>query len=159
MQVETKNGEWFLLRIMPYRTTDNVIDGGVLTFTNIGAVKKLEASLRASEGRLQQLFDNMPVMFVAFDDQHRTVAWNRESERVTGYLAKDMLGKSDALRLLSGERTDRILLGKHPVQTRSVTCKDGIVRHVLWLSMSQEVPYPWSQCWIGLDVTEQPEPA
>src|SRR6185312_2801272 len=50
-QVETKNGEWFLMRIMPYRTTENVIDGGVLTFTNIGAVKKLEASLRTSEGQ------------------------------------------------------------------------------------------------------------
>ncbi len=31
-QVETKSGEWFLLRIMPYRTTENLIDGGVLTF-------------------------------------------------------------------------------------------------------------------------------
>ena len=54
MQVETKNGDWYLLRIMPYRTTENVIDGGVLTFTNISALKKLEASLRASESRQQQ---------------------------------------------------------------------------------------------------------
>jgi len=53
MQVETKSGDWYLLRIMPYRTTENVIDGGVLTFTNINAVKKLEASLQASESRLQ----------------------------------------------------------------------------------------------------------
>ena len=156
MQVETKNGEWFLLRIMPYRTTENVIDGGVLTFTNIGAVKKLEASLQANEVQLQQLFDNMPVMLVAFDEEQRTVAWNRESERVTGYPAKDMLGKSDGSRLLSGAKNDRILLGKHRVQTRSVTCKDGTIRQVLWFSMSQEVPSPWSECWIGLDVTEQP---
>lgn len=49
-QVETKNGDWFLVRIMPYRTIENVIDGGVLTFTNIGAIKKLEASLRSREG-------------------------------------------------------------------------------------------------------------
>ena len=159
MQVETKNGEWFLLRIMPYRTTENVIDGGVLTFTNIGAVKKLEASLGASEGRLQQLFEKMPVMLVAFDEQKRTVAWNRESERVTGYPAKDMIGKSGALRLLSGGKSERSLLGNHRVQARSVTCKDGTVRHVLWLSMSREVPHPWSECWIGLDVTDQqPEP-
>jgi two-component system CheB/CheR fusion protein len=54
MQVETKGGDWYLLRIIPYRTTENVIDGGVLTFTNINVVKKLEASLRASESRLQQ---------------------------------------------------------------------------------------------------------
>ncbi|MDI3465896.1 MAG: MCP methyltransferase/methylesterase, CheR/CheB with PAS/PAC sensor [Nitrospira sp.] len=101
MQVETKQGDWYLLRIMPYRTTENVIDGGVLTFTNINAVKKLEASLRTRESRLQRLFDGMAVMFVAFDEQHRTVAWNHECERVTGYRAKDMIGKPDAFQLLS----------------------------------------------------------
>ena len=157
-QVETKNGDWFLLRIMPYRTTENVIDGGVLTFTNIGAIKKLEASLRTSEGRLQQLFEDMPVMMVAFDEQQRTVAWNQECERVTGYQAKDMIGKPDAFEILSGNniRTDGSLLGKRRVQVRSVTCKDGSIRHVAWLST--ELPLSgWSKCWIGLDVTEQRE--
>ena len=157
MQVETKNGDWYLLRMMPYRTTENVIDGGVLTFTNIGAIKKLEASLLSSEGRLQQLFDRMPVLLVAFDEHKRTVAWNQECERVTGYTAKDMIGKPDALHLLSGANSGRSLLGKHRVQTRSVTCKDGSVRHVAWLPMSQELPLPWSQCWVGLDITEQRE--
>jgi two-component system CheB/CheR fusion protein len=156
--VETKNGDWFLLRIMPYRTVENVIDGGVLTFTNIGAVKKLEASLRTSEGRLQQLFEDMPVMVVAFDEQQRTVAWNQECERVTGYQAKDMIGKPDAFQLLSREgiKTDGSLLGKPRVQVRSVTCKDGSIRYVAWLST--ELPLSgWSKCWIGLDVTEQRE--
>lgn len=135
-QVETKNGDWFLLRIMPYRTTENVIEGGVLTFTNIGAVKKLEASLRTSEGQLQHhLFDNMPVMLVAFDEQQHAVAWNQECERVTHYRAEEMLGKRDAFTLLSatGVRTDGELLGKNPVHVRSVTCKDGTMRNVAWV--------------------------
>jgi two-component system, chemotaxis family, CheB/CheR fusion protein len=153
-QVETKNGDWFLLRMMPYRTTENVIDGGVLTFTNLGAVKKLEASLRTSEGRLQQLFESMPVMLVAFDEKQRTIAWSQECERVTGYPAEDMIGKPDAFQLLSGGKTDDSLLGKDRVQVRPVACKDGSIRHVAWLST--ELPVPgWSKCWIGLDVTEQ----
>jgi two-component system CheB/CheR fusion protein len=155
-QVETKSGDWFLLRIMPYRTTENVIDGGVLTFTNIGAVKKLEASLRTSEARLQQLFDNMPVMLVAFDDQQRAVTWNHECERVTGYQAKEMVGKPEAFRMLfnAGAKVDGGL-GKRRVQERSIACKDGSVRRIAWVSMSQEQTFPgWSQCWIGLDVTE-----
>jgi len=130
----------------------------VLTFTDIGAVKKLEASLRASESRLQQLFDDMPVMIVAFDERDRTVAWSKECERVTGYGAKDMIGKPDAFQLLSSSRTstDGNLLGKHRVQVRSVACKDGSIRYVAWLST--ELPLPgWSKCWIGLDVTEQRE--
>ena len=155
-QVETKHGEWFLLRIMPYRTTENVIDGGVLTFTNIGTVKNLETSLRTSEHRLQQLFDNMPVMLVAFDEQQHTVAWNQECERVTGYGADEMIGRGDAFQLLfgSGTQTDGALLGKRRVLQWPITCKDGSVRHVAWLSMSQELKLPgWSQCWIGLDTT------
>ncbi len=156
MQVETKTGDWYLLRIMPYRTTENVIDGGVLTFTNINAVKKLEASLRTSESRLQRLFDNMPVMLVAFDDQHRTIAWNHECERVTGYQAEEMVGKQDAFQLLSGHATPQAVLGKNSVEERSLTCKDGSVRHVAWLGMAQNLLFPeWTYCWIGVDVTER----
>ncbi|MGZ5558914.1 MAG: chemotaxis protein CheB, partial [Methylobacter sp.] len=34
-EVKTLNGNWYLARIQPYRTLDNMIDGVVLTFTNI----------------------------------------------------------------------------------------------------------------------------
>ena len=36
---------------MPYRTQDNVIDGVVLTFIDITAIKQLEAKLRKRETR------------------------------------------------------------------------------------------------------------
>jgi PAS domain S-box-containing protein len=95
-------------------------------------------------------------MLVAFDDQQRTVAWNHECERVTGYLAHEMIGKRDAFQLLLAAKTDGSLLGKHRVQVHSVTCKNGSVRHVAWLST--ELPVPgWSKCWVGLDVTDQRE--
>jgi chemotaxis protein methyltransferase CheR/two-component system CheB/CheR fusion protein len=45
-QVETNDGRWFKVRIMPYRTADNVIDGVVITFTDITTSKVLEAELR-----------------------------------------------------------------------------------------------------------------
>jgi len=34
-EVKTLNGNWYLARIQPYRTLENMIDGVVLTFTNI----------------------------------------------------------------------------------------------------------------------------
>lgn len=40
------NSRWFKVRIMPYRTADNVIDGVVITFTDITTSKVLEAELR-----------------------------------------------------------------------------------------------------------------
>ncbi len=45
-QVGTKDGRWFTVRIMPYRTLDNRIDGAVITFLDISAAKALEANLR-----------------------------------------------------------------------------------------------------------------
>ena len=46
-QADTGDGRWFNVRIMPYRTLEERIDGVVMTFTEITATKKLEMELRA----------------------------------------------------------------------------------------------------------------
>lgn len=46
-QVAAGDDRWFTARIMPYRTVDNVIDGVVITLTDISLAKRLEAELRA----------------------------------------------------------------------------------------------------------------
>ncbi len=48
------DGRWFLVRIMPYRTLDNRIDGVVITFTDITVSKKLEAQLRKTQAALEK---------------------------------------------------------------------------------------------------------
>jgi len=45
-QVATTDGHWFMVRIKPYRTLANVIQGVVITFVDITAAKELEARLR-----------------------------------------------------------------------------------------------------------------
>jgi two-component system CheB/CheR fusion protein len=44
--VQTTRGDWYTLRILPYRSLDNYINGAVLTFTDITALKTLEARLQ-----------------------------------------------------------------------------------------------------------------
>lgn len=46
-EVATVDGRWFQVKIMPYRTLENVIDGVVITFNDISRAKRLEAELRA----------------------------------------------------------------------------------------------------------------
>ncbi len=166
LQVETKKGEWYLLRIMPYRTMENMIDGGVLTFTNIGTVKKLEESLRESEQRLQLLFENIPVMIAAFDDQHRIVAWNQECVRVTGYRADEVVGRRDTLKLLYPAAADRARIAqdtpRHSGNSEdlewSLTSKDGTLKQVVWLNLPTQVPISgWAQWGVGLDMTVRGE--
>jgi len=45
-EITTTDGLWFLVRIKPYRTLSNVIQGVVITLIDITAAKKLEARLR-----------------------------------------------------------------------------------------------------------------
>jgi PAS domain S-box-containing protein len=50
--ITTKDGRWFTVRVMPYRTMDNRIDGVVITFADITAAKKVEAALREQHSDL-----------------------------------------------------------------------------------------------------------
>jgi len=45
LEIKTKNGDWYNLRIMPYRTMDNFINGAVLTFTKITPIKSMNARI------------------------------------------------------------------------------------------------------------------
>ena len=45
-QISTTDGRWYSVRIMPYRTLADVIQGTVITFVDITAAKELEARLR-----------------------------------------------------------------------------------------------------------------
>ena len=47
-EVRTHDNRWFKVRIMPYRTQDNVIDGVVITLIDISQTKQLEAQLRGN---------------------------------------------------------------------------------------------------------------
>ena len=53
MEVESEDGHWCKLRIRPYRSVTNVIDGVAMTFFDITGSKQLEASLRQQRAESQ----------------------------------------------------------------------------------------------------------
>jgi PAS domain S-box-containing protein len=59
-QVATKDGRWFKVRIMPYRTMDNVIDGVVITFLEVSSARLAENELFSSRQMLRTVLDNIP---------------------------------------------------------------------------------------------------
>jgi two-component system CheB/CheR fusion protein len=48
-QIPTRDGRWFFIRIMPYRTLDDRIEGLVITFINISDLKRAEIKLQERE--------------------------------------------------------------------------------------------------------------
>jgi len=56
-QITTTDGRWFSVRIMPYRTMEDIIGGVVITFAEITATKALEAELHEENARLKALLE------------------------------------------------------------------------------------------------------
>jgi PAS domain S-box-containing protein len=58
IEVKTAKGNWYMMRILPYRTLDNVIEGAVITFVDITDRKHIEKKLEASEIQYRRLFES-----------------------------------------------------------------------------------------------------
>ena len=59
-EVQTRAGGWYLMRIRPYRTLEQMIEGAVLTFIDITQRKQIEAALRRSEMKFANIFQVIP---------------------------------------------------------------------------------------------------
>jgi len=51
-EVETEDGKFYMMRVRPYRTVNNVIDGLVYTFENISGYKQITTALEKRENEL-----------------------------------------------------------------------------------------------------------
>lgn len=122
--ITTIDGHWFSVRIMPYRTSDDHVDGLVITFTDISQTKKLEFELRKvneelhlineefkttneelikSEFKYRLLFENLTsdltLNEIIYDDKGNPVDFryidvNPAFEKTTGLSASSIIGKT-----------------------------------------------------------------
>jgi two-component system CheB/CheR fusion protein len=72
-QFAARDGAWFMVRISPYRTQENIIDGVVITFIDITVAKKLEATLREALSVLQSRFTDQTIELVTAKELEMTV--------------------------------------------------------------------------------------
>ncbi len=93
-EVRNTEGRWFLARMFPYRTTEDVIAGVVITLVDITERKQVEDSRKW----LSAIVESANDAIVSFDMDGRVISWNRGAERVFGFTAAEMVGESmDAL--------------------------------------------------------------
>jgi two-component system CheB/CheR fusion protein len=93
VEVQTKSGVWYLLRIGPYRTLENVIEGAVITFTEITEMRNAQAALRESEvlRRLAVVVRDAHDAVLMQDLEGRILAWNPGAERIYGWSEAEAL--------------------------------------------------------------------
>jgi two-component system, chemotaxis family, CheB/CheR fusion protein len=113
-EVRFKQGRWYLMRIMPYRTAENVIDGVIITIVDISPVKAAEKSLL----RMSKVFLDGPEPVIILDLSGRITDLNDEAERACGWSRQEMLGQqfqsiiSKARKETADDALDRCLAGE-----------------------------------------------
>lgn len=76
-EVATRQGDWFLLRIQPYRTLDNAIDGVVLTFTDISKRVESEAAVRLAQEKAEGIINTLREPLLVLDGTLQIVSASR----------------------------------------------------------------------------------
>jgi two-component system, chemotaxis family, CheB/CheR fusion protein len=76
MDIETREGGWFTLRIMPYRTQEDVIDGVVLTFADITRLKHLENQLQGALHYAQAIVETVREPLLVLDTELKVQSAN-----------------------------------------------------------------------------------
>jgi two-component system CheB/CheR fusion protein len=142
VEVQRKDGYWFNMRISPYRTAQNIINGLVVSFLDINEQKKATALLRETTDYLDNLFNYASAPIIVWNFDLKITRFNNAFAQLTGRNSDEMLGKTvdilippdkrdSALKeinrtTMEGQRWEAVEIPIHHV--------DGSIRTVLWNS-------------------------
>ena len=76
-EVKDKEGRWYSVRIRPYRTIDNKIDGALISLIDIDAIKRSQTQLQGALSYTQAIIETMREPLVALDGDVRVLSANK----------------------------------------------------------------------------------
>jgi two-component system CheB/CheR fusion protein len=108
VDVQTREGKWYTMRIQPYRTLDNVIEGAVISFIEITERKLMQEALRVARDqlRLAVVLRDASDAITVQDLYGRITAWNPGAERLYGWSEEQAL-LMDVRNRIPPEQRDR----------------------------------------------------
>jgi two-component system CheB/CheR fusion protein len=143
-EVQVKGGDWYLLRILPYRNQKDAVEGAVIIFVDITEQRRLQAALKEAEAlnRLAVVVRDASDAITMRDFTGQILAWNPGAERIYGWTEAEALAMN-ARDTVPPELRDQALamarqlsLGKvlEPHCTRRLA-RDGSTFEV-WLTLT-----------------------
>ena len=91
-QVQKTGNEWCLVRIVPYRTLDNVIEGIVLTFTNITGLKDTEKVGQEAREYAESIVDTVREPLIVLNGDLKVVSASRSFYRYFHVTPEETVG-------------------------------------------------------------------
>lgn len=99
-EVESKEGCWYIVRMFPFRTLDDKIDGVVITFVDITELKETQTNLSRSESeikntlaQLENLYETAPIGLAFMDVDLRFEKVNQMLADINGIPVEQHIGK------------------------------------------------------------------
>jgi two-component system CheB/CheR fusion protein len=138
-EVRTADGKWYLARIQPYRTLDNVIEGVVLTFTEITDFKRLSDAVQRNEAILATAQEIAHLGSWELDLDSGLAHWSDEMFKLFGYpVSSQPMALDDVLKTLNADDRARVtaamqsaVANQTPYDiTYRITCQDGTQREI-----------------------------
>ncbi|MCR8915656.1 PAS domain-containing protein [Marinobacter panjinensis] len=129
-EVRTNQGGWYLMKLLPYRTRDNVVDGLICTFVDINEVKRS----KRSESHFRELLWQLPRPFLLVDSTGVVVqitvamakALQLDGQSVEGMRLTDAVrepqssdGIEQCLKAIFEGRQKTLQLAVQPIRTNS----------------------------------------
>ncbi|HWR27968.1 MAG TPA: PAS domain-containing protein, partial [Candidatus Thermoplasmatota archaeon] len=94
VEVQTKTGIWYMLRIQPYRTINNVIEGAVITFVDITTMKKAQEAFEKVHAQTVAILQCTTEGILGLDVQGDHVFVNSAAAKMFGYTPEELVGKN-----------------------------------------------------------------
>lgn len=93
-EVQTRQGAWYLMRIGPYRTLDNVIEGAVITFVDISRRKQSEDALSSARIFAEAIIDAVHQPLLVLSNDLQVLSANRAFYRCFQLTADETEGQN-----------------------------------------------------------------
>jgi two-component system CheB/CheR fusion protein len=114
LDVRTAEGRWYSMRIQPYRTVDNVIEGAVLTFVDITDARRLQEVLRVNEERLRVA---LSAASISVFNQDTDLRYTWIHNPIPGFVSKLIIGKTDTDLLPEKEAAELTAIKQRVLET------------------------------------------
>ena len=142
-EIQTKDEKYYLMRIAPYRTQENVIEGAVITFVEVTEIVKMREALSEANTKLLRMAvivqdANDAIIMQGLDG--KILAWNAGAVKMYGWSEeqalkmnmKEMIPKIHKQELLSNIKTLKKEGFLNPYNTKRIT-KEGVVINI-WVT-------------------------
>lgn len=122
-QIPTKDNRWFSIRIMPYRTFDDRIDGLVITFVDNSNIKQLEGNLIETEQMHRLILNTSSDVVVRLSTDLKVLEFNPQAEKLFDKKHNSTINKNFVQLFIPEPKQKKVAKDLNKILKETQNCK------------------------------------